>query len=142
MHTILEPQGPAAAIVLTDEQVATLGAGKAFPVIVSFGDRSIRLRLARMGGANLVGFSKAARAEMDLEIGQEIDVTIAVDTDEREVEIPPALAEALDAEPATRAAFDALSYSKRKEHARSVADAKKDATRERRIAKVLEAVRR
>ena len=141
LHTVLEPRGPAAAILLTDEQVANLGAGKAFPVSVTIGGRTARLRLGRMGGENMIGFSKAARAELDVEIGAEVDATIRVDAGERTVDVPPALAEVLDAEPALREAFDALSYSVRKEHARSVADAKQDATRERRIAKVVEALR-
>ena len=55
--------------------------------------------------------------------------------------MPPALAAALDADPALRSAFDALSYSVRKEHARSVAEAKQDATRERRITKIVDGLR-
>ncbi len=141
VHTVLEPRGPAAAILLSDEQVAGFGAGKAFPVAVTIGGRTARLRLARMGGENMIGFSKATRAELALEIGQEVDAVIAVDAGERTVDVPPALAEALDADPALRAAFDALSYSIRKEHARSIAEAKQESTRERRLAKVLEALR-
>lgn len=141
LHTVLEPRGPAAAILLTDEQVAAFGAGRTFPVVVSFGDRDIRLRLARMGGENMIGFSRAARAEAGVEIGQEVDVTIAVDTAERTIEVPPALAEALDAEPAARAAFDALAPSKRKEMARQIAEAKAEDTRARRLEKVLAALR-
>ena len=52
-----------------------------------------------------------------------------------------ALAAALDADPALRGAFDALSYSVRKEHARTVADAKQDATRDRRVEKIVTALR-
>ncbi|WP_164234796.1 YdeI/OmpD-associated family protein [Microbacterium hydrocarbonoxydans] len=141
LHTVLEPRGPAAAILLSDEQVAGFGAGRAFPVAVTIDGRSARLRLARMGGENMIGFSKAVRAELGVEIGQEVDAVIAVDTAEREVEIPPALAGLLDADPALRAAFDALSSSVRKEHARSIAEAKQEATRERRLAKVVEALR-
>lgn len=141
LHTTLEGRGPAAAILLTDEQVAELGAGKASPVVVDFGDRRIRLRLARMGGENMIGFSKASRAEAQVAIGQEIDVTIRVDTEERVVEIPPVLAEALDADPAVRAAFENLPPSKRKEMARQIADAKQDETRARRLEKVLDALR-
>jgi len=141
LSTTLEPRGPAAAIVLTDEQVASLGAGKAFPVVVDFGDRSIRLRLARMGGENLIGFSKAARTDVDVAPGDAIDVTIRVDAETRVVELPPQLAEALDADPAARAAFDALAPSKRKEMARQIADAKQDETRQRRLEKVLGALR-
>ncbi|GAA1542341.1 antitoxin component of MazEF toxin-antitoxin module [Microbacterium ginsengiterrae] len=141
LHTVLERRGPAAAIVLSDEQVASLGSGKAVPVVVSFGERSIRLRLARMGGQNLIGFSKAARADAGVEIGDEIDVTITVDSDERAVEIPPALAQALDADPAARAAFDALAPSRRKEMARQITEAKQDATRQRRLEKALDTLR-
>lgn len=140
LHTTLEGRGPAAAIILTDEQVAGFGAGKAFPVAVTIDGRTVRLRLARMGGQNMIGFSKAVRSDLGVEIGQEVDAVITVDSAEREVEVPPSLADALDADPAVRAAFDALSYSTRKEHARSVADAKQDATRERRVAKIIEAL--
>lgn len=141
LHTVLEPRGPAAAVLLTDEQVASFGAGKAFPVIVSVGERRARLRLGRMGGENMIGFSKAARTELGLETGQEIDVTIAVDATERTVDIPPGLAAALDEDPALRTAFEALSYTRRKEHARSVAEAKQEETRQRRLEKVLAALR-
>lgn len=141
LHTVLAGRGPAAAIILTDEQVESFGAGKAFPVAVTIGDRTARLRLARMGGQNMIGFSKAVRAELGVEIDQEVDAVIRVDAGERTVEEPAELTAALDADPALRTAFDALAYSHRKEHARSVADAKQEATRERRIAKVVEALR-
>ncbi|WP_149083673.1 MULTISPECIES: YdeI/OmpD-associated family protein [Microbacterium] len=141
VHTVLAGRGPAAAIILTDEQVAAFGAGKTFPVAVTIGGRTARLRLARMGGENLIGLSKAARAELGVEIDQEVDAVIRLDTAERTVEVPPALAAALDADPAARAAFDALSPSARKEHARAVADAKQEATRERRVATIVESLR-
>jgi bacteriocin resistance YdeI/OmpD-like protein/uncharacterized protein DUF1905 len=44
-------------------------------------------------------------------------------------------------EPEARAAFDALPYSHRKEHARAVAESKREETRDRRVAKVLETLR-
>lgn len=141
VHTVLTGRGPAAAILLTDEQVASFSAGKAFPVAVTIGGRTARLRLARMGGENMIGLSKAARADLGVEIDQEVDAVIRLDTAERTVEVPPALAAALDADPAVRAAFDALSPSARKEHARAVAEAKQEATRERRIAKIVESLR-
>jgi hypothetical protein len=139
LTTTLEARGPAAAIVLTDEQVAGLGSGKAFPVSVTIGGTTARLRLARMGGENLVGLSKAARAELGVDVGQTVDVVIRPDDAPREVEVPPALAEALEGA-GLRAAFDALAPSRRKEHARSVADAKGDDTRARRVQKVLDAL--
>lgn len=141
IHTILPAGGPATAIVLTDEQVESFGAGKAFPVAVTIGDRTARLRLSRMGGRNLIGLSKASRAELGVEIGDEVDAVIRLDAAERTVDEPAELTAALDADPALRAAFDALAYSARKEHARAIAEAKQEATRERRLAKIVESLR-
>lgn len=140
LRAILHPRGPAAAIVLTDEQVEQLGGGLRAPVRVTIGDRSAAVRLGRMGGENLVGLSKANRAALGVEIGDEVDAEIALDAARREVEVPSELAEALETA-GLRAAWDALAPSRRKEHARSVAEAKQDATRERRIAKVVESLR-
>ena len=141
IQTVLEPHGPATAIELTDEQVEELGGGKRAAVRVTIGGRSARLRLGVMGGRNLIGLSKAARAELGVEIGDTVDAEIAVDTAERTVEVPDDLAVALDADPGARAAFDALAFTHRKEHVRSVTSAKLQATRERRIAAVVEKVR-
>jgi hypothetical protein len=47
----------------------------------------------------------------------------------------------LDADRAVRSAFDALSPSRRKEHARSVSDAKREDTRDRRIAAIVSSLR-
>lgn len=132
IRTVLVPFGPATAIELTDEQVAELGGGKRAAVLVTVGERSARLRLGVMDGRKLIGISKANRAQLGVDIGDEVDATIDLDQQEREVEVPADLAVALDAAGA-RAAFDALSYSRRKELARGVAEAKKPETRERRI---------
>lgn len=62
----LEARGPAGAFILTDEQVATLGGGrKTFPVTVTVTVNGVGLplRLARMGGENMIGLAKAKRDE-------------------------------------------------------------------------------
>lgn len=138
LRTTLQPMGPAGAIVLDDAQVSLLSTAKAFPVTVTIGDRTARLRLMRMDGRNLIGFSKATRAELGVRLGDEFDVVIAPDTAERTVEIPEALAAALASDPAVKATYDALSFTRRKEIARSIAEAKQEATRERRLAKAIE----
>ena len=43
--TTIEPYGPAAAIMLTDEQAASLSSAKTPPVIVTVEERSARLRV-------------------------------------------------------------------------------------------------
>ncbi|QKT08131.1 DUF1905 domain-containing protein [Gordonia sp. X0973] len=138
--TTLEPVGPATALTLTDGQVDDLGGGKRAAVVVTVGNRSARLRVAPMGGVYLIGLSKAARAELGVDIGDEVTATVALDTAEREVDLPDDLAAALDGVPGARAAFDALSYTKRKEAARGVVEAKRPETRQRRIDTVLAAL--
>lgn len=137
----LQKRGPAAAIVLTDAHVASLGATKTPPVRFTIGGTTVRGRIGRMGGENLVGLNKSVRAQLGVEAGDTVDVVIELDADPREIDVPSALAAALDAEPAVRSAFDALSPSRRKEHARSVADAKRDDTRDRRISAIVESLR-
>ena len=133
IRTTLAPHGPATAIELSDDQVATLGGGKRAAVLVTIDGRSARLRLAVMGGQNLIGISKANRATLGVEIGDEIEASIELDEAPREVEVPVDLAEALATVAGARAAFDKLPYTHRKEHVQAILGAKKPETRSRRI---------
>lgn len=94
-----------------------------------------------MGTDTMIGLSKAARAELGVEIGDAVEVEISLDTAGRTVDVPPSLQAALEAEPALKERFDALAYSRRKEIARSIAEAKQEATRDRRLQKALEELR-
>jgi hypothetical protein len=138
----LEPRGPAGAFVLTDEQVAALGEGKkAFPVTVAVNGVTLTLRLAPMGGENLIGLAKAARLEAGVELGAAYDVEIVADGGERTVQVPDDLAAALAADPQAGPKFAGLAYSHRKEYVRWVTEAKREATRAGRVAKTVEMVR-
>ena len=97
VRTTLPANGPATAIELTEAQVDELGGGKRAAVVVRIGDREARLRLGVMGGKNLIGLSKAARAELGVEIGDTVQASIDLDAAEREVDVPDDLAAALDA---------------------------------------------
>ena len=138
----LEQRGPAGAFVLTDEQVAALGGGKkTFPVRVAVNGTALALRLARMGGENLIGLARAARDQAGVDIGSTYDVEISLDSGERAVEVPDDLAAALETEPAVQAAFAALAYAHRKEFVRWITEAKREVTRADRVAKTVEMVR-
>jgi uncharacterized protein YdeI (YjbR/CyaY-like superfamily) len=91
-----------------------------------------------MGGENLLGFSKKLRADLGLEIGEVVDVVIVVDAAPREVDLPPALAAAFVADPAAKAAFEALAPSHRKEVARWIEEAKHEATTRSRVEQALQ----
>jgi hypothetical protein len=136
----LKPVGPATAIVLTNAQVDELGGGKRAPVTVTIGSKTVRLRLAVMGGKNLIGISKANREELGVEIGDTVDATIALDVAERKVDLPDDAARALD-KAKLRKKFDALAYTHQKEHVRAITEAKKPETRTKRIEAMLEMLR-
>jgi hypothetical protein len=138
----LVERGPAAAVVLDDEQVALVGEGaKRFPVVATVNGYTWRTSVARMRGEFLVGLNREVRAGARVGAGDVVELRLELDSEPRQVDVPEALAAALAADDAARAAFEKLSYTHRKEHARSVAEAKREETRARRVAKVLEALR-
>ncbi|MCU1455070.1 MAG: hypothetical protein JWN46_3216 [Acidimicrobiales bacterium] len=124
----------ATGIEVPAEVIEGLGAGKRPPVTVTVAGYSYRTTVAVMGGRFMVPLSADRRAAAGVAAGDEVDVDVELDEAPRDVEVPTDLAAALDADPAVRAAFDKLAPSHRKEWVRSVEDAKKPETRQRRIA--------
>jgi hypothetical protein len=140
--TQLQPRGPAAAIVLDDEQVAAVGEGaRRFPVAATVNGYTWRTSVARMGGEFLVGLSKEVRQGAGAEAGDEVEVALELDSVPREVEVPAALATALNADSAAKAFFDGLPFTHRKEYARWITEAKKEETRQRRVEQALDMLR-
>lgn len=125
-------------IHVPDDLVEKLGGGKRAPVAVTInGTFTYQSTLAFMGGRAMIPVSAERREAAGVKGGDAITVKLVLDTAPREVEVPPALAKALAKDKAATAAFDRLSFTYRKEHARAVSEAKADETRERRIAKIL-----
>ncbi len=138
----LQPRGPAAAVVLDDDKVAVVGEGaKRFPVTATVNGYTWQTSVARMGGEFLLGLSKAVRDNAGVQAGDEVEVSLALDAAPRQVEVPPALAEALAADPVAAAAFERMAASHRKEYARWIGEAKRDETRDRRVRQALEMIR-
>ena len=115
--------------------------GKRPPVKITINGFTYRSTIAVMGGDYMVGVSAENRAGAGSPGGDEVDVDIELDTEPRVVTLPPDFAAALDAEPAARRTFDGLSPSNKGWHVLPVEGAKTDETRQRRIAKQIEALR-
>jgi hypothetical protein len=138
----LVPRGPAAAFVLDEEQVAIVGEGaKRFPARATINGVTLRTTVTRMRGEYLFGLSAAARGQAGIQAGDTVSFTLELDTEPRTVDVPEALAAALDADAEARTAFDALAYTHRKEFARWVAEAKRDETRDTRVNRALQMLR-
>jgi hypothetical protein len=131
--TTLIQQGNNVGIDVPEEIVLGFGAGKRVPVTISLNGYTYSSTIAVMGGRYLVGVNAAHRAASGVAGGETHEVTIEHDAAPRTVELPDDLAAALEAA-GVRDAFDALAYSRRKEHVRSIEDAKAPETRARRIA--------
>ncbi|MGM1029452.1 MAG: YdeI/OmpD-associated family protein [Actinomycetota bacterium] len=141
IRTTIEWHAPAAAIILTDEQVAALGGPRNAPITLTIGDATVRTRIGQMGGRNMVGLSRERREALEVEAGDEVDAVIALDTSEREIEMPAELEDALADDPTAKAAFEGLAPSKRKEMARSIREAKAPETKQRRLERALDELR-
>lgn len=142
-HTkILQAGKTATGIQIPDKVIEKLGAGKRPPVRVTINGQSYRSTVAVMGGRFMVGVSAENRAKTGVAGGDEVDVEIALDIAPREVTVPADFAKALKANPAAKARFDALSYSKKQAFVVSIEGAKTQETRERRIEKAVEELER
>lgn len=139
--TILQGDKTATGIRVPDDVVEALRAGKRPKVTVTINGYTYRSSIAVMGGDFMVGVSAENRAGAGVAGGDEVDVDIELDTAPRVVAVPPDFAAALDADPAARRLFDALSYSNQSWHVYQLEAAKSDETRQRRIAKSVDALR-
>lgn len=131
-----EPGMNATGLRVPPEVVEALGKGKRPPVLVTIGKHTYRSTIAPMDGVYMLPLSAENRNAAGVKAGDLIEITLALDTEPRTVEVPEDLAAAL-AEAGVRAAFDASAPSKRKEFVRQVESAKTQETRERRIAKIV-----
>jgi uncharacterized protein YdeI (YjbR/CyaY-like superfamily) len=80
---------------------------------------------------------KATREAAGVGIGDEVELTLVRDDSPRVLELAPELEAALAAEPGLRERFDALSFSRRRELADPIAQAKKPETRQARLQRAL-----
>ena len=136
--TIIKQEGlNATGIPVPAEVIAALGVGKRPPVVVHIGGHRYRSTVAAYGDVYMLPLSQEHRAAAGVETGETVEITLELDTQPRMVDVPDDLAAALVERPGLRAAFDALSYTARKEHVRQVTTAKAAETRQRRIAKIV-----
>jgi hypothetical protein len=132
---ILSNGKTAAGIEIPLEVLDALGASRKPAVKVSLNGYTYRSTVATVNGAYMVGVSNDVRRAAGVAAGEVVDVDNELDTEPREVQDPPDLAAALDAEPEARRFFDGLSYSHKRRIVMPVDDAKTMETRQRRIEK-------
>jgi hypothetical protein len=111
------------------------------PVRVTIGGHAFRTTTMRYGGVDYIGLNREVRTAAAVEAGQALTVELERDTEPREVDVPPELAQALAGDAEAKQAFEKLSYTHRREYGRWIAEAKRDETRTRRLTKAVEMLR-
>ncbi|CAN5144299.1 hypothetical protein BH09ACT6_BH09ACT6_22160 [soil metagenome] len=141
-RTTLQLAGKTATgIQVPAEVVAALGTSKKPAVRVTINGHTYRSTVASMGGVFMLVVSAEQRGLAGVAVGDEVEVTLELDTAPREVIVPPDLAAALADDADAQRHFAKLSYSNQLRQVLSVEGAKTAETRQRRIAKAVEALR-
>jgi len=135
MKVYVAPTGKTTAtIVLTQDQIDKIrgvpGKGRV-PLAITYRGTTYRTSIALYRGQWMTVINKEMR-DGGLVPGHDYTVDLSLDTSERIVEVPADFANALRAA-GVRKAFDALSYSRRREQVQLIEAAKKPETRQRRI---------
>ncbi|GAA4055759.1 YdeI/OmpD-associated family protein [Actinomadura miaoliensis] len=137
----VEPPEPMRGLEVPEEVVDALGGGRRPRVTITINGHSWKSMIAIMRGRYLIGISKANRQAAGLVIGDQVEVEVELDTEPPVVVEPADFAQALDADPVARAAYDRLAYSHKRKHVLAIEGAKKPETRIRRIEKALAMLR-
>jgi hypothetical protein len=104
------------------------------PVTVTIRGHTWRTTPGVYDGEGLVVVNRAVKAATGVDAGDRVRVRMELDTEPRSVEVPDDLRTALAHAPGAQAAFDKLSFTHRREYVEWVEEAKRPATRARRIA--------
>lgn len=141
-RTTIELGGKTATgIQVPAEVVEGLGSTKRPAVRVTINGYTYRSTVAPYGGVYMIPVSAEVRGNAGIAAGDEVEVGIELDTEPREITVPPDFAEALDHNADAKRFFDGLSYSNKRRHVLSIEGAKTAETRQRRIAKTVDMLR-
>lgn len=135
--TTVTATGNNTGIVVPDEVIERLGAGRRPAVVVNVNGYEYRNTVGVMGGRHMISVSAAIRKDTGLKAGDPIHVVLTLADRPREVTVPDDLAAALSADPAAEAFFAKLSNSLRRYHVDHIEAAKTAETRQRRIDKAV-----
>jgi Domain of unknown function (DUF1905)/Bacteriocin-protection, YdeI or OmpD-Associated len=121
--------------------VEALGSSRRPLVRVTINGYTYRNAIAVMGGTYMLGISEDVRSHARVKAGDNIDVDVELDTEKREVDVPPELKKALARDAAARKYFESLSYSRKVTLVNPIANGKTPETRERNLGKAMAALK-
>lgn len=136
--TILNAGGGGAFVDVPFDVEKAFGAKKP-KVKATFDGVPYRGMLARMGtDYHILIILKSIREQIGKSFGDKVKITVELDTEPREVEVPKDLMRELKQNKEAKAFFDKLSYSHKREYVMWINEAKKEETWQNRIVKMIE----
>lgn len=129
--------GNLTAIEVPKEIVEAFNSGKRPPVVVKLKGYSYRSTVAVMGGQFLIPLRKEHRINANVTGGESIEIELVLDKEPRVYEVPEALKVALKKDSKAQEMYDKLPPGSKGKVVQLVNSAKAEATRERRIEKIL-----
>ena len=135
--TTVAASGNNTGIVVPEEVIDQLAAGKRPPVVVNVNGYEYRNTVGMMGGKRMISISAAVRNATGLKGGEAIHVTLTVADAPREVNVPADFAAALAVDERAGAFFEKLSNSMQRHHIDNINAAKSADRRQRRIEKAI-----
>jgi hypothetical protein len=139
-ETVVLGFGKHASLEIPDENLAEIGGNRRAPLKITINGYTYQSTATGVGGKCMVVFPTRDREASGAAAGDRVMVTLELDSGYRHVDVPEALSEALAANGLSETFHD-LTYSKRKEFARQISDAKTDETRARRTEKIIAALK-
>ncbi len=101
-----------------------------------------RSSLMNMGGGHMMAVNTQLRAGAHCKGGDTVDVLMELDEDERTVEVPAYLKKIINSDAKAKGFWRNLSFTHQKEYVREIEGAKRPETREKRIAAMMDALRK
>jgi len=122
--------------------VVKLGSSKKPAVRVTIKGYTYRSTVASVGGRFMLPVSAEVREGARVAANDKVDIDVELDTAPREVTVPADFSRALTGDPAAKRFFEGLSFSNKQRIVIAIGGAKTAETRERRIAKAVDSMRR
>jgi bifunctional DNA-binding transcriptional regulator/antitoxin component of YhaV-PrlF toxin-antitoxin module len=136
-ETVVIGHGKHAAIEIPDKNLAEIGGNKRAPLKITINGYTYQSTATGVDGKCMVVFPTRDREASGAAADDVITVTLELDDGYRQVDVPSELSKAL-ADSGLSEVFHNLTYSKRKEFARQVTEAKAEDTKNRRIEKIID----
>ena len=134
--TVVIGSGNHASLEIPNNKLEEIGGNKRAPLKITINGYTYQSTATGVDGKCMVVFPMRDREAAGAKAGDLVEVTLELDSGYREVILPKELRDSLKSLGLSEK-FTTLNYSKRKEFARSVSEAKLEATRKKRIDKII-----